>query len=415
MNVIVGLDIGTSNIRVAIGELDEENGKLRIAGTACEKSVGLRFGNIVNIEATSSAIKNAIENAEQNAGIDVHSCYVSIGGEQIEGLNAKGKVAVSTKGKSLRCVNQDDIKRVRESATAIQMTLDRDMLHVITQDYIVDNVAGIKDPINQLGVCLEAAVHIVTASRTTIQNIANCVTKAGYEMDGVMLKTLACTTAVTNDDECELGSILIDLGAGTTDFLVLVDGAPVCTASVPFGGNIVTNDIALCKGITVSEAENLKLEYGCCWMDNVNPDATITIAGLGGRAPEEFYQTELCEIIAPRIEEIFQQVLDKILEKTTLTQLSGNIILTGGGANMNGIIEMAQSVFQTSAVRIGVPEKLGGIEDDYAGPEWATAIGLVIGSKNNVPHRENRRKVRKSSSEKSAKDSVFKKFIRSLF
>lgn len=415
MNVIVGLDIGTSNIRVAIGEIDDETGELRIAGTACEKSVGLRFGNIVNIEATSNAIRNAIENAEQNAGIDVHSCFTSIGGEQIEGLNAKGKVAVSLKGKSQRCVNQDDIKRVRESATAVQMTMDRDMLHVITQDYIVDNVSGIKDPMNRLGVCLEAAVHIVTASRTTIQNMATCVTRAGYEMDGVMLKTLASTTAVTNEDECELGSILIDLGAGTTDFLVLVDGAPVCTASVPFGGNIVTNDIALCKGITIAEAENLKVEYGCCWIDNVNPDATITVGGLGGRPPEEFYQTELCEIIAPRVEEIFQQVLDKILEKTTLTQLSGNIILTGGGANMNGIIEMAQSVFQTSAVRIGVPEKLGGIEDDYSGPEWATAIGLVIGSKNSTPRRERSRKGRKTSSEKSGKENAFKKFLKSLF
>jgi len=211
----------------------------------------------VNIEATANAIRNAIENAEQNAGIDVHSCFTSIGGEQIQGYNTNGKVAVSTKGKFQRAVSQNDIRHVMDSATAIQMSLDREMLHVITQDYVVDGVKGIKDPINRLGVCLEASVHIITASRTTIQNLTSCLHRAGYEIDGVMLKTLASGSAVMNDDECELGSILIDLGAGTTDFLVLVGDAPVCTVSVPYGGNIVTNDIAICKGITVAEAEEI--------------------------------------------------------------------------------------------------------------------------------------------------------------
>ncbi len=418
MNVIVGLDIGTSNIRVAIGEVSEDTGELRIAGVACEKSVGLRFGNIVNIEATSNAIKKAIENAEQNAGIDVHSCYTSIGGEQIQDYNTNGKVAVSPKGRSQRFVGEEDVKRVRDSATAIQMSLDRDMLHVITQDYIVDGVTGIKDPINRLGVCLETSVHIITASRTTIQNLASCVRRAGYEIDGVMLKTLASTSAVTNEDECELGSILIDLGAGTTDFLVLVNGAPVCTASVPYGGNIVTNDIAICKGITVAEAEEIKTRYGCCWLDNVQPGGKVIIPAMAGRPPEEFDQSELCEIIAPRIEEIFRLVQDSLMEKTTLTQLSGNIILTGAGANMNGIVEMAQDVFQTSAVRIGLPEKLGGLEDEYSGPEWATAIGLVIGNRNNVQHRDSRRGRRRSSGEKNEKsrgESPIRKFFKSLF
>ncbi len=418
MNVIVGLDIGTSNIRVAIGEIDEDTGRIRVAGVACEKSVGLRFGNIVNIEATANAIRNAIENAEQNAGIDVHSCFTSIGGEQIQGYNTNGKVAVSTKGKFQRAVSQNDIRHVMDSATAIQMSLDREMLHVITQDYVVDGVKGIKDPINRLGVCLEASVHIITASRTTIQNLTSCLHRAGYEIDGVMLKTLASGSAVMNDDECELGSILIDLGAGTTDFLVLVGDAPVCTVSVPYGGNIVTNDIAICKGITVAEAEEIKVKHGCCWLENVPPDAKVIINGLGGRPPEEFDQSELCEIIAPRIEEIFRLVLDKIMEMTTLTQLSGNIILTGGGANMNGIVEMAESVFRTSAVRIGVPEKLGGIEEEYSGPEWATAIGLVIGNKDNVLRRESGKGRRRSSSERNGngkKENPVAKFFRNLF
>ena len=206
--MVVGLDIGTSYIRVAIGDYDE-NGKFRILGTSCEKSMGLRNGNIVNIEAASNAIRNAIDNAEQNAGVDIVSCYVSVGGDQIEGENATGKVAVSPKGKSQREVSKDDIERVIESATAVQIAMDRERLHVITQDYIVDGISGIKDPMHRLGVCLEAAVHIITASRTTIQNIRSCINRAGYMMNGVMLKTLAAQKAVATEDEKELGSMLI--------------------------------------------------------------------------------------------------------------------------------------------------------------------------------------------------------------
>ncbi len=415
--MIVGLDIGTSNIRVAIGEIDEETGKLKIAGTSSEKSSGLRNGNIVNIEAAAASIKNAIEEAEQNAGFDVHSCFSAIGGEQIEGINSTGKVAVSTKGKSSREISQDDIQRVRDSAQAVQISLERQMLHVITQDYTVDHVSGIKDPMHRLGVCLETSVHIVTASKNTIQNIQNCINRAGYEMNGVILKTLASAKTVVTDDEMELGSILIDIGAGTTDFLVLVHGAPVCTASIPIGGNLVTNDIAIVEGISVAEAERIKLEAGCCWAGNVDKNATVIINGVGGQPPREVKQSEICDIISARIHEIFTMVLNKILDMTNIVQLSGNIIITGGGANLDGIIETAQEVFQTSAVRIGYPEKLGGIEEDYEGPEWSTVIGLVKFCNEQMqlyPDRKTK-KILKLNKEKNKSENKFIKILKSMF
>ena len=413
--MVVGLDIGTSWIRVAIGDYDE-NEIFRILGTSCEKSIGLRNGNIVNIEAASNAIKNAIDNAEQNAGVDIVSCYVSVGGDQIEGQNATGKVAVSSIGKSQREISKDDIKRVIECATAVQLAMDRERLHVITQDYIVDGIAGIKDPINRLGVSLEAAVHIITASRTMIQNLRSCINRAGYAMDGVMLKTLAAQKAVTTEDERELGSIIIDLGAGTTDMLILMHDAPIYTASISVGGNMVTNDIALMEGIPVAEAERIKVKYGCCWMENVDSEATVIINGVGGRPPMEIKQTALCGIIMPRMEEIFSLVRKKIIENTKLTQLSGNIILTGDGANMEGVVELVMNVFGKSAVRIGFPERLGGIEENYEGPEWATAVGLVLACKDAVPLRDSKKGKKNLSSAKERKNKgVVKRFLKSLF
>lgn len=418
--MVVGLDIGTSFIRVVVGA-EDDSGNFRVVGTSYEKSVGLRNGNIVNIEAAAHAIKNAIENAEQNGGVDVSACCTAIGGDQIDGLNTRGKVAVSPKGKAQCEIAQSDIDRVRDSATAVKLALDRDILHVITQDYIVDNVPDIKDPIHRLGVCLEAAVHIITASKTTIQNIRTCVNRAGYYLDGIMLKTLAATHAVVTQEEMELGSILIDLGAGTTDILVLVKGAPVCTTSIPVGGNMITSDIAYMLGISQTEAEKIKLEAGCCWEENVNSNRTIVIQGIGGQSPHEIYQHELYEYIAPRVEEIFNMVLNRIMEKTKIVQLNGNIILTGGGAKMDGIVQLVQNIFGTQAVRVGFPERFGGIEEDYAGPEWATAVGLVKFYKENAvkPAKKQKKFVHASEGKTdSSKPNVLSKVakaFRSLF
>jgi cell division protein FtsA len=416
-NIIVGLDVGTCNVRAVIGEVNDD-GNVEIIGVAKKESEGLRNGVIVNIEATMSVIKDAIEVAEQKAGYEVTSCVTGIGGVQIESMNSKGLVAVSTHGKADREINQSDVERVLEAANAVQIPMDRKMLHVIPQEYIIDGMRGFKDPIHNIGVRLEAEVHIVTASRTAIQNISSCIERAGYQLDRVMLKTLAATQAVMLEEERELGSILVDLGGGTTDVLVIIHDAPVCTASIPVGGNLVTNDIAIVKGISTATAEKLKIESGCCWLQAIDAEQEVIIPGVGGRDPELTTRAELCQIIQPRMEEIFTMVYDEVSHRTNLTQLSGNIILTGGGALMSGAVELAESVFNTSAVRIGLPEKLGGIEEEYRSAEYATSVGLVLANKNigsSIGGRRGGDKTRQRRENKNGGEGLWARIKKSFF
>lgn len=411
-DVIVGLDIGTSNIRVAIGEIVEDE-KVEIMGLAQRSSGGVRNGTIINIEAAIAAIKETIEAAELNAGYEVFSCVTAIGGSQIESYNSHGLAAVSNKNQSNREINQSDKERALESARATLIPLDREFLHVIPRDYTVDGVGGIKDPIHMIGVRLETDVHIVTASKTAIQNVGACVNRAGYTLDRVWLKTLAQVHSVVHEDEIEMGSILIDLGAGTTDVLVLNDGAPVCSVSIPIGGNLVTNDISIVKGIPMPVAEKIKIESGCCFLPVLEKIDEVVIPGVGGRPPEIVTQDELCQIIQPRLEEIFEMVRSEIVHKTDLTRLSGNIILTGGGAQMSGVVELAQNVFGTSAVRLGIPESLGGIEEEYRKPEFATVIGLVQAQKKLAVFPD--KNSRKSLSKKRKDEGIFKRMLKRLF
>lgn len=376
-DIIVGLDIGTSNVRAVIGEFTENN-SLQITGVGVSPSTGLRNGVIVNIESTMQSITAAIEAAEMISGYEVLSCVTAIGGAQIESLNSKGLVAVTNRGNDSREINQQDIDRVIDAAKAVVIPMDRQILHVVPQSYIVDGQRGYKDPRNMLGVRLEAEVHIITASKTPIKNIQTCVDRAGYSIDGIMLKTLAATQAVMTEDEIDLGSILIDLGGGSTDALVLIDGAPVCTASVPVGGQLVTNDISVVKGISCETAEKIKLKSGCCWEPLLEEYEEVLIPGVGGRPPESIPRTEICQIIQPRMEEILSLVRSKIIKQVKARQLSGNIVLTGGGALMPGIVDLACEVFDTQSVRIGVPGKLGGIMDEYRTPEYAVAAGLLL-------------------------------------
>ena len=414
---IVGLDIGTSVIRVAIGEVDED-GNLRVIATSSKPSAGLRNGVIVNIEDAKDAIKDAVEAAEQEGGVIVSSVIASVGGAQIESENSRGVTPIRANGKNnIRAVTPEDVTKVIETATAINYPADREKIHVIPQDYLVDGIGHISDPVNRLGFKLEAEVHIVTASKTTIQNIRSCVSRAGYELNGVMLKTLAEVQAVCHEDEMELGSIIIDLGAGTTDVIVLLKGAPISTASVPVGGNIVTNDIAMVTEIPVAAAEKIKIESGCCWLPGVEVDEDVILPGVGGRAPEVIGKEYLCRIIQARMEKTFTMVKAAIIKNTndSIKQLAGNIILTGAGANMEGIVELAQSVFKTSSVRIGIPDSLGGIEEQYRNPEFATAIGLIVANKGIVEKRDSRRKSKRNTTKSKDKESVLKKLRKMFF
>ena len=419
--IITGLDIGTSVIRVAIGEVDE-NGDLHIVATSAQKSAGLRNGVIVNIEDAKDAIKKAIEEAENTAGVLVNSVIVSIGGSQIESQNARGVVPIRSNSKGgTSAVTQDDIEKVIEIATAINYPADREKIHVIPQDYIVDGVAHIPDPINCLGYKLESKVHIVTASKTIIQNVKTCMTRAGYGLDGVMLKTLAETQAVTHEDELELGSIIIDFGAGTTDILVLFEGAPISTCSIPVGGNLVTNDIAVVNGIPFNTAEKIKLEHGCCdpGMITKDNDTRIYLPGIGGQPPGLVKKSEITEIITARMTQILTMAKQAIIKNTSdiIRDLSGNIILTGGGAKMEGIVPLTGEIFRTRAVRVGVPESLGGLEEQYRSPDYAAAVGLVVANKGIVEARKGHKKSRKSNSSNNSDENNegFFKRLRKLF
>ncbi|MCR4580755.1 MAG: cell division protein FtsA [Treponema sp.] len=419
---IVGLDIGTNTIRVAIGEIDPETGAVQIAGTASRKSAGLRNGVIVNIEDAKNAIKEAIDAAEQNAGCAVESVITAIGGSPVESINSKGLVPVSNNGKSIKEISRSDVERVIDCAIAVKVPDDKEKLHVIPQNYIVDGVGGITDPIHRMGTRLEAEVHIVTAAKTIIQNLRSTISRADYILDGVMLKTLAQTQSVCHQDELELGSILIDLGAGSTDVLILFHGAPIATASVPVGGNLVTNDIALVTGISVAAAEEIKVKHGCCWLKNITAenDSEVILPGVGGRAPEIMMRSQLCKIIQARVEQIFHMIKAAISKNTndSIKELFGNIILTGGGAMMDGMIELAQQAFRTSSVRLGIPEKLGGIEEDYRRPDFATVIGLVVANKSLALGRDKRKRSKSHAAKRDKSksgDSVLKKIFKSLF
>lgn len=414
-NIIVGLDLGTSNVRTVIGEITEDS-KIEIIGTAQKPSAGLRNGIIVNRESAMECIKSCIEEAEQKAGYEVYSCVTAIGGQQVESQNSTGFLPIASHGKGSREINRLDIKNVLEASNSINIPFDRKMLHVIPQNFIIDGNLECKNPLGNLAVRLEAEVLIITASKTAISNMTQCIERAGYTLDSVMLKTLASMHAVMDPEERDLGSIIIDLGGGTTDAIVVNKDAPVCTVSIPVGGNLVTNDIAVVKGVSAVNAEKIKTEDGCCWPDAIEEDREVIIPGAGGRPPDVSSRSEICEIIQPRMEEIFMMIRDEILEKATM-QLSGNIILTGGGALMPGAVQLAKSVFETESVRIGLPGDFGGIREEYRRPDFSTVVGLISGYFSEFYAEENsRKKGRKGQTEKpSDRTGVFQKFLKKFF
>jgi cell division protein FtsA len=263
-DVVVGLDIGTSRVRAVVGEISD-SGVFQITGVGTSPSTGLRKGVVVNIENTVRAVSQAVEAAEMMSGIEASHCLIGIGGTHIDGLNSRGVVAVTGKGRDNREIGPEDINRVIDAAKAVVIPMDRQVIHVIPQSYIVDDQRGIKDPRNMIGVRMESEVHIITGSVTSVQNIVKCVNRASLAVDEYMYHALAAVKSVMTDDERELGSILIDIGGGTTDVVVMADGAPLFTSVLPVGGIQVTSDISLVKGVSLETAEKIKLDAGCCW------------------------------------------------------------------------------------------------------------------------------------------------------
>lgn len=370
--LIVGLDIGTTKVAAAIAEHNDD-GELEVIGLGTAVSGGLRRGVVINIEATLRSVAAAIEASEQMAGREVTSVVTGIAGGHIEGLNSRGVVAVTGRGRE---ITREDVDRVIEAAKAVVIPMDREVIHVIPQEFVVDEQRGIKNPLDMIGVRLEAEVHIITGSVTSAQNLVKCVNRAGFKVGHIVLQSLAAARSVLTQDEQDLGVMLVDLGGGTTDVLVFRDGAPYYTSVLPVGGAQVTGDLSIMLKTPTDAAEQLKREAGCCFLPLVEDDEPVIIPGVGGRPPMSIERREICSIIQPRMAEILAMVRENIDKKGYLRHLGAGVVLTGGGALMPGAAELAQEILGTTA-RVGQPGNLGGIGRVYQTPEFATAIGLV--------------------------------------
>lgn len=370
---IVGLDIGTTTVTAIIAEHGDD-GELEIIGLGTAPSHGLRRGVVINIESTLRSVAAAIEAAEQMAGREVAAVVTGIAGGHIEGLNSRGVVAVTGKGRE---ITKEDVDRVIDAAKAVVIPMDREVIHVIPQEFIVDEQGGIRNPLDMIGVRLEAEVHIITGSVTSAQNLVKCVNRAGFKVSNIVLQSLAAAKATLTRDEKELGVMLVDLGGGTTDILIYREGAPYFTSVLPIGGSQVTGDLSIMLKTPTDAAERIKQSAGCCYMPLVEEGEPVIIPGVGGRPPLSLDRKELCRIIEPRMTEILGMVREKIEPKGYLRHLGAGVVLTGGGASLPGSVELAQEVFGTAA-RIGLPGNLGGIGNVYQSPEHSTGVGLVL-------------------------------------
>ncbi len=372
-DMIVGLDIGTSKITATIAEYDE-SGALEIIGVGSTPSSGLRRGVVINIEATLRSVVDAIEAAEQMAGREVKRVVSGIAGSHIEGLNSRGVVAVTGKGRE---ITQDDVDRVIEAAKAVSIPMDREILHVVPRDYMIDEQGGIKNPLDMIGVRLEVEVHMITGSVTAAQNLVKCVNRAGFEIGQVVFSSLAAAEAVLSQDEKDLGVVVVDIGGGTTNVLMYRDGAPYYSFVLPVGGSQVTGDLSIMLKTSTESAERIKREAGCAYRPLVEEGEPVIVPGVGGRPPIQCTREQVCEIIQPRMTEIFRMVRERLDGQRLLDRIAGGLVLTGGGAMLPGVVELGQDIFNLGG-RIGQPGRHGGLVDRYQSPEYATAVGLVL-------------------------------------
>ncbi len=367
--LVVGLDIGTTKICAIVGEIQADG--VDIVGLGTSPSRGLKKGVVINIETTVNSIKRAVEEAETMAGCEIKSVYVGIAGGHVRGINSHGIVAVKDKE-----VRQGDIRRVIDAARAVNFPLDREVLHVLPQEFIIDDQDGIKEPLGMSGVRLEAKVHVVTGACSSAQNLIKCTNKTGLDVADLVLQPLASSLAVLTEDEKDLGVALIDIGGGTTDIAIFANGSIVHTGVLSLGGNQLTNDIALGLRTPAPEAEKLKILSGCAMASLVDRDETIEVLQVGGRCNRNLSRQILCEIIEPRMEEICSLVRREIQRSGYEDLLASGAVITGGSTIMEGMPELAEDVLGMP-VRRGVPDKINGIADLVRSPIYATGVGLV--------------------------------------
>ena len=370
-NLIVGLDIGTSKVVAIVAEITPD-GDLNVIGMGTQPSRGLKKGVVVNIEATMASIQRVLEEAELMADCRIAEVYTGIAGSHIRSLNSSGMVAIKEKE-----VTQADIDRVVETAKAIAIPNDQQVLHILPQEFIIDGQEDVREPLGMSGVRLEVKVHIVTGAVSAVENVVKCVRRCGIEVKDVMLQPLASAKAVLNDDEKDLGVCLMDIGGGTTDIAVFTNGAIRHTAVIPIAGDQVTNDIAMTLRTPTKEAEELKVRFGCALTQLADPNDIIEVPGVGERGPRKLSRPMLAEVIEPRIEELYTLAQAELRRSGFEELLSSGIVLTGGTALLQGVTELGEEVFHLP-VRVGIPAYVGGLKDVVRSPRFATAVGLLL-------------------------------------
>jgi len=371
---IVGFDIGTKKVTAIISETTEDN-KIEIIGIGSSESRGLRKGVVVNLDATVDAINKAQEEAELMAGVEIDSGFIGISGAHIKSFNSRGVIAVSSKNRE---ISREDINRVIDQSKAVSIPPDREIIHIIPQEFVVDEQDGIKDPLGMSGIKLEVNVHIVTGAITSVQNLKTCTTRAGVEIEQIVLNQIATSASVLTHDERELGVGLIDIGAGTTEIAIFERGSLWYTSIIPIGGDNFTNDIAVGLRTPIPDAEKIKKKFGCVSGPLVDEQETIEVASVGrGKKPRVLSRQLLADIIQPRAEEIFRLVDNDIKRMGYEKSLNSGVVLTGGTALLEGLEEVAESVFDLP-VRRGDPGGIGGLVDRVSTPDYASAVGLVL-------------------------------------
>ena len=369
-NMIVGLDIGTSKVVAIVGEVNED-GRLEIVGIGNHPSRGLKKGVVVNIESTVQSIQRAIEEAELMAGCQIHSVYAGIAGSHVRSLNSHGIVAIRDKE-----VTPGDVERVIDAARAVAIPADQKIVHILPQEFLIDDQEGIREPVGMSGVRLEAKVHMVTGAVSAAQNIEKCVRRCGLEVDDIILEQLASSYAVLTDDEKELGVCLVDIGGGTTDIAIYTDGAIRHTAVIPIAGDQVTNDIAVALRTPTQYAEQIKTQYACALSQLAESNTDIEVPSVGDRPARRLSRQTLAEVVEPRYEELLTLVHQEIRRSGFEDIIAAGVVLTGGSSKMRGVIDLAEEIFHMP-VRLGVPQNIAGLVDAVKCPKYATGVGLL--------------------------------------
>lgn len=368
--MIAGLDIGTTKVACAIGRFD--NGQLDIIGVGTAANSGMRHGVVVNIDAATEAIKKAKDEAELMAGVRVDNVWLAVGGQHIQSMSSAGMVAIRHKE-----VQQDDVDRVIEAAKAVMIPQDRQVLHVLPQDFRIDGQLGIADPIGMNGVRLEASVFIVTGAASVIQNAVKCTQRAGLKVEGLVLQQLASALAVLTNDEKNLGCTVVDIGGGTCEMITFFQGSVIHTSLLPVGGQNFTHDVAIGLKTTQNHADMLKRKYGCALPEMINEEEAIEVESVGGRKPRTLMRRDLCEVLEARSEETLELIHTALAELGLLGKLGSGVVLTGGGSLLHGLVEMGDFVLDVP-VRRGWPEKVGGLVDVVRQPSCSTVVGLMM-------------------------------------